>query len=210
MLPGTFFSTVSALSYLFGRSMAVVLFSPELRLHLQPDVFKVNISVHRLHVTLGHIVRCWLPVAAVWEIRQLLPARKWTNIVLSNTQIHLHASIVQYFNKTITHNLFMFNYLIVSFHFNGPTGLVGLVRLADHARPRVFGQQTPQEKMQSLWFLLLFKLNMIVSLPLIQSYFHVQHPFKGAGERSDPVPSVLKLHMYKFNRNNMCGLLGSK
>lgn len=64
------------LLYLFGRSVAVVLFSPELGLHLQPDVLKVNSSVHRLHVTLGHIIACRLPVAAVWEIRQLLPGGK--------------------------------------------------------------------------------------------------------------------------------------
>lgn len=62
------------LPYLFGRSVAIVLLAPKFGLHLQPDVLKVNAPVHRLHITLGHVVGCRLPVAAVREIRQLLPA----------------------------------------------------------------------------------------------------------------------------------------
>lgn len=54
--------------YLFGGSVAVVLLPPEFGLHLQPDVLEVDVSVHRLHVTLGHVVGCRLPVAAVREV----------------------------------------------------------------------------------------------------------------------------------------------
>lgn len=71
------------LVYLFGRPVPVVLLSPKLGLHLQPDVLEVNVSVHRLHVALGHIVAGRLPVAAVGEIRQLLPGGETQEVVSS-------------------------------------------------------------------------------------------------------------------------------
>jgi hypothetical protein len=63
--------------YLFGWPVAVVLFSPEFGLHLQPDILKVHIPVHRLHVALRYIVTRTLPVTTVGEVRQLLPAERW-------------------------------------------------------------------------------------------------------------------------------------
>lgn len=63
------------LLYRFGRSVAAVLLSPEFSLHLQLDVLEVDASVHRLHVTLGHVIRRRLPVAAVREIGQFLPGK---------------------------------------------------------------------------------------------------------------------------------------
>lgn len=63
------------LLYRFGRSVAAVLLSPEFSLHLQLDVLEVDASVHRLHVTLGHVIWRRLPVAAVREIRQFLPGK---------------------------------------------------------------------------------------------------------------------------------------
>lgn len=76
------------LLHLLGRSVAAVLLSPEFGLHLQPDILKVNISVHRLHVTLGDVIRCWLPVAAVWEIRQLLPGGTGNKIYSGDQQFN--------------------------------------------------------------------------------------------------------------------------
>lgn len=73
----------TGLFYLFGRPVPVVLLSPQLGFHLQPDVLEVNISVHRLHVALGHIVAGRLPVAAVWEIRQLFPGGEKQEVISS-------------------------------------------------------------------------------------------------------------------------------
>lgn len=83
------------LFYLFGRPVPVVFLPPQLGLHLQPDVLKVNVSVHRLHVALGHIVAGRLPVAAVWEVRQLFPGGEKQEVV---------SSLVVFTFFLITHN----------------------------------------------------------------------------------------------------------
>jgi hypothetical protein len=55
-------------TYLFGRIVAVVLFAPQLGVHLQLDIFEVNLSVDIFHVTLGHVVLGALEVVAVGEL----------------------------------------------------------------------------------------------------------------------------------------------
>lgn len=56
--------------------MPVVLLPPEFGIHLQPDILKIDFSVHGLHISLSNVVRRRLPVTAVREVGQLLAGRK--------------------------------------------------------------------------------------------------------------------------------------
>jgi len=56
--------------------MSVVLFSPELSIHLKTYILKVDISVDLLHVTFGNIVVCLLGPVTCMRVRQLLSAQQ--------------------------------------------------------------------------------------------------------------------------------------
>lgn len=62
--------------------MFVVLFSPELCIHLQFDILKVDLPPRLLHIALGHIVGRIPPVRMLREFRQFLPAVTCRKLIL--------------------------------------------------------------------------------------------------------------------------------
>ena len=81
-----YWTDFTLLTNLFWWVVSIILFSPELSIHLESHIIKINISANRINVLFTYIICCMLPIHVFWEIWQLFPViEKMDVLVLSHT-----------------------------------------------------------------------------------------------------------------------------
>ena len=81
-----YWTDFTLLTNLFWWVVSIILFSPELSIHLESHIIKINISANCINVLFTYIICCMLPIHVFWEIWQLFPViEKMDVLVLSHT-----------------------------------------------------------------------------------------------------------------------------